>query len=270
MTRDSSGAALETLIVPRTRDLGDGFAVRPTQRRMGGLSYSSTKWVRRCCAAAGLSTFRRIRISASPRSLICSMEKSCTATAWVMCSRSGAVNWMIAGSGIVHSECTPPELRAARESRLFGIQTWVALPKSREEAEPGFAHHGQNALPMIEGEGKRVRLIAGSLYGARAPVEVFSDMFYADAALSDAARLELSAEHEERAIYLAEGHIKIAGDGFDAGRLLVIQGGAAVVVEALGAARLMLFGAEPMDGQRHVWWNFVSSSVERIEQAKAD
>jgi len=146
----------------------------------------------------------------------------------------------------------------------------VALPKEREETEPGFSHYGEDALPMIEGEGKRLRLIAGSLYGTRAPVEVFSDMFYADAALSDAARLELPAEHEERAIYVAEGRIKIGGGDFDAGRLLVIRGGAAVVVEALGAARLMLFGGEPMDGQRHVWWNFVSSSEGRIEQAKAD
>jgi redox-sensitive bicupin YhaK (pirin superfamily) len=183
--------------------------------------------------------------------------------------RPGAVNWMTAGRGIVHSERTPPELRA-RGSSLFGIQTWVALPKDREETEPGFAHHGADALPVIESEDKRVRLIAGALYGKRAPVEVFSDMFYADVALSDAAPLEIPAEHHERAVYIAEGRIEFAGDAFDAGQLLVFRPGAAIVLRALGAARMILLGGEPMDAPRHVWWNFVSSSTERIEQAKAD
>jgi len=122
--------------------------------------------------------------------------------------RPGAVNWMTAGRGIVHSERTPPELRAG-ESSLFGIQTWVALPKGREEMEPGFAHHGADTLPVIEDEGKRLRLIAGSLYGERAPVEVFSEMFYADATLSGSARLDLPAEHEERAAWVAEGRIEV-------------------------------------------------------------
>jgi hypothetical protein len=183
--------------------------------------------------------------------------------------RPGAVNWMTAGRGIVHSERTPPELRAG-ESSLFGIQTWVALPKGREEIEPGFAHHSADALPVIEDDGKRVRLIAGSLYGERAPVEVFSEMFYADATLSGAARLELPAEHEERAVWVAEGRIEVGGDVFDADQMLVFRPGGAVAIKALDPARLILFGGEPMDGPRHLWWNFVSSSAARIEQAKAD
>jgi hypothetical protein len=182
--------------------------------------------------------------------------------------RPGAVNWMTAGRGIVHSERTPPELRAG-ESSLFGIQTWVALPKGREEIEPGFAHHSADALPVIEDDGKRVRLIAGSLYGERAPVEVFSEMFYADATLSGTARLELPAEHEERAAWVAEGRIEVGGDVFDAGQMLVFRPGEAVTIKALDPARLLLFGGEAMDA-RHVWWNFVSSSAARIEQAKAD
>jgi hypothetical protein len=135
--------------------------------------------------------------------------------------------------------------------------------------EPGFAHHGADALPVIEREGKRLRLIAGSLYGERAPVEVFSEMFYADATLSGAARLDLPAEHEERAAWVAEGRIEVGGDVFDAGRLLVFRSGAAMAIKALDPARLILFGGALMDA-RHVWWNFVSSSAERIEQAKAD
>jgi redox-sensitive bicupin YhaK (pirin superfamily) len=176
---------------------------------------------------------------------------------------------MTAGRGIVHSERTPPEQRAG-EARLFGIQTWVALPRGSEETEPDFAHHTVEALPVIEGEGKRVRLIAGALYGKQAPVRVFSEMFYADAALSDGVWLDIPADHEERALYLAEGRIEFGGEAFEAGQLLVFQPGAAVVLKALGAARMILFGGAPMDGPRHIWWNFVSSSAERIEAAKAD
>jgi redox-sensitive bicupin YhaK (pirin superfamily) len=183
--------------------------------------------------------------------------------------RPGAVNWMTAGRGIVHSERTPPELRGG-ESSLFGIQTWVALPKGREEMAPGFTHHGADALPVIEDKGKRLRLIAGSLYGERAPVEVFSEMFYADAMLSGTARLDLPAEHEERAAWVAKGRIEVGGDLFDAGQMLVFRPGEAVAIKALDPSRLILFGGEAMDGQRHVWWNFVSSSAERIEQAAAN
>jgi len=183
--------------------------------------------------------------------------------------RPGAVNWMIAGRGIVHSERTPPELRAAG-TRLFGIQTWVALPRHREEVEPSFLHLGEEALPVLDGEGKRVRVIAGELYGSRSPLPVFSEMFYADAELAGGARLEVPTGYAERAAYIAESHLRIGGESFEAGRMLVFQPDGAVTVSAIGPARLLLLGGEPLDGPRHVWWNFVSSSPERIEQAKAD
>jgi redox-sensitive bicupin YhaK (pirin superfamily) len=181
----------------------------------------------------------------------------------------GAVNWMTAGRGIVHSERTPPELRAAG-TRLFGIQTWVALPRDREEVEPSFAHHGEEALPVLDGESKRVRVIAGELYGSRSPLSVFSDMFYADAALAEGARIEVPTGYEERAIYIAEGRIRIGGDTFEAGRMLVLRQGDTATISAIAPARVLLLGGEPLDGPRQVWWNFVSSSPERIEQAKAD
>jgi redox-sensitive bicupin YhaK (pirin superfamily) len=183
--------------------------------------------------------------------------------------RPGEVNWMTAGQGIAHSERTAMEARTTDNS-LFGIQMWVALPKRHEETAPAFAHHPSGDLPLIEGEGKRVRLIVGSLYGAEAPVKTFSPMFYADAALEAGARLELPAEYEERAIYIAQGRIEIAGDSFEAGRLLVLHPGHAVTVTAAEPSRFVLLGGEPMDGPRHIWWNFVSSSKERIEQAKQD
>jgi len=155
-------------------------------------------------------------------------------------------------------------------ANLFGIQTWIALPADAEETSPGFTHHKQEDLPFLDAEGKEVRLIVGSLYGERSPVQTFSDMFYADAVLQAGARLPLPAEHEERGIYVVSGTIDIAGDTFDAGQLLVFKPGDEITVVANSQSRLMLLGGEPMDGPRHIWWNFVSSSTERIEQAKAD
>ena len=275
MTGASGNTALESVIMPRTRDLGDGFEVRralpSAQRRMVGPFVFFDQM-----GPVTLRTGRGLDVRPHPHIGLATvtylfdgeiLHRDSLGNAQPI--RPGAVNWMTAGRGIVHSERTPPELRTG-ESSLFGIQTWVALPRGREEIEPGFAHHAADALPVIEGEGKRLRLIAGSLYGERAPVEVFSDMFYADAMLSGSARLDLPAEHEERAASVAEGRIEVRGDVFEAGQLLVFRPGEAVVITAPDPARLILFGGEPMDGARHVWWNFVSSSAARIEQAKAD
>jgi redox-sensitive bicupin YhaK (pirin superfamily) len=184
--------------------------------------------------------------------------------------RPGAVNWMTAGRGIVHSERTPAPLRGG-DSRLFGTQAWIALPSGDEETAPDFAHYAEDALPIIDGDGTRLRLIAGSLCGARAPVRTFSEMFYADARLAPAARLQLPPEHEERAVYVAGGAVDADGEQHGPGRLLVLRAGAPVALTAgERGARLLLLGGAALDGPRHVWWNFVSSSRERIEQAKAD
>jgi redox-sensitive bicupin YhaK (pirin superfamily) len=274
MTGDTRNAALESVIMPRTGDLGDGFEVRRAlpsmQRRMvGPFVFFDQMGPVMLGESMGLDVRPHPHIGLATVTYLFDGEilhRDSLGNALPI--RPGAVNWMTAGRGIVHSERTPPELRAG-ESSLFGIQTWVALPKGREEMEPGFAHHGADTLPVIEDEGKRLRLIAGSLYGERAPVEVFSEMFYADATLSGTARLDLRAEHEERAAWVAEGRIEVGGDVFDAGQLLVFRPGEVVAIKALNRARLILFGGEPMDA-RHVWWNFVSSSAERIEQAKAD
>jgi redox-sensitive bicupin YhaK (pirin superfamily) len=176
---------------------------------------------------------------------------------------------MTAGRGIVHSERSDNELRKRRQ-KLYGIQIWVALPKRYEETDPDFTHYAAASLPLIEGEGKTVRVIAGSLLGQTSPVKTLSKLFYADAICRAGASLLLDNEHEERAIYLLEGTVEIAGQAFEPGRLLVFSSGDRIAVRALSAARMLSFGGEPLDGPRHLWWNLVSSSPERIEQAKAD
>jgi redox-sensitive bicupin YhaK (pirin superfamily) len=183
--------------------------------------------------------------------------------------RPGDVNLMTAGRGIVHSERTDADLRG-KGHHLHGIQAWLALPKSEEERAAAFAHHGIEDLPRIEEGGKRIRLIMGSLYGATAPTAFPHETFYAEAVLAPGAVLPLDAEHEERAAYIVSGAVDVAGDRFEAGRLLAFRPGDRVSILALSNARLMLLGGAAMDGPRHIWWNFVSSRKERIDQAKEE
>jgi redox-sensitive bicupin YhaK (pirin superfamily) len=275
MTESSSSPALEAVIVPRTRDLGDGFEVRRAlpsiERRMvGAFVFLDQMGPTVFRAGTGLDVRPHPHIGLATVTYLFDGEilhRDSLGT--VQPIRPGEVNWMTAGRGIAHSERTPP---AARQSgaNLFGLQIWVALPRDREEVEPSFAHHGAAALPVVEGEGKRLRVVLGAAYGARSPVKVFSEMFYIDAALEAGARLELPAEHEERAVYIVEGRLALGGEVFDAGRLLVLRPGEALVAAAETPSRLVFLGGAPMDGPRHLWWNFVSRSKERIEQAKHD
>ncbi|SDB63595.1 pirin family protein [Belnapia rosea] len=184
--------------------------------------------------------------------------------------RPGDVNWMTTGRGLVHSERTDQRLRG-QANRLFGIQSWLALPRAQEEAVPDFVHHPAATLPVIEDGGARLRLIAGYGWGARSPVKTPSDLFYADAALAPGAVMPMPDEHEERGAYVVEGEVEVAGDRFEAGRMLVFRAGDGLALRAgPKGARLLLLGGAVMDGPRHLFWNFVSSSRERIEQAKAD
>ena len=265
----------EAVIVPRTRDLGDGFEVRrvlPSEERrtVGPFVFFDQMGPTVLRAGTGLDVRPHPHIGLATVTYLLDGEilhRDSLGT--VQPIRPGEVNWMTAGRGIVHSERTPPELRTTG-TRLFGIQTWIGLPNDREEVEPSFVHHAESALPMLEGDGKHVRVIAGEFQGARSPLAVFSETLYADAALAAGARLEVPPDYRERAIYIVEGRIAIAGDLFEAGRMLVFSPGDAILVDALAQARCLLLGGEPLDGPRHLWWNFVSSSVERIDQAKAD
>lgn len=183
--------------------------------------------------------------------------------------RPGEVNWMTAGAGIAHSERTPDDLRPTG-SRIFGLQTWLALPRADEETAPAFQHVAADALPVIEGEGSRVVLVAGSGWGRCSPVRVFSPTLYADVTLAAGAALALPAEHAERAVCVLDGSVEIGGDRLPAGPLAVLQPAAAVSVRAREPARLVVIGGAAIDGPRHLWWNFVSSRPERIEQAKRE
>ena len=183
--------------------------------------------------------------------------------------RPGEVNWMTAGRGIVHSERTAPEHRVDGEP-IHGLQCWVALPSGEEEAAPAFSHHDSAALPLIRERDRSVRVIAGSLYGERSPVPTLSETLFAEVHLGSGATLPVDPDVEERAIYLVAGEIDIGGDRFGPGHLLVLRPGDPVTVTAAGEAHLMLLGGAAMDGPRHIWWNFVSSRKERIEQAKAE
>jgi redox-sensitive bicupin YhaK (pirin superfamily) len=153
---------------------------------------------------------------------------------------------------------------------MFGLQSWVALPKKHEETLPAFEHVAHDQLPRLVDGGREVQVIAGSLYGERSPVKTHSDLFYADVRLEAKARLPIGAEHEERGLYLVSGRIDIAGRVFEAGKLIALKPKAEVVVTALEASHFMLLGGEPMDGPRHIWWNFVSSSKEKIDAAKEE
>lgn len=182
--------------------------------------------------------------------------------------RPGDVNWMTAGRGIVHSERTPPQLRASGH-RLHGLQTWVALPEDLEETAPDFAHHPAASLPQLERDGARLTVVAGQAFGARSPVAVHSDTLYVAIDLAAGARLSLPAEHAERAVYPVAGTLSLDGAPLPVGHLAVLQPGTEPVLAAGSDARLMLLGGAPL-GPRRMWWNFVSSRAERIEQAKQD
>jgi redox-sensitive bicupin YhaK (pirin superfamily) len=180
----------------------------------------------------------------------------------------GEVNWMIAGNGVTHSERTSEEMRSGPRT-TFGIQTWVALPDHAEDTVASFEHHGREALPFIEDEGKQVRLIIGSAWGARAPVKTFTETFYADVILSAGAKLPLPDDHEDRGVYVVEGSILIAGTPFAAGQMMVFRPGDRISLTAGEAgARLMVLGGETMNGPRYISWNFVASSQEKIDAAK--
>jgi redox-sensitive bicupin YhaK (pirin superfamily) len=274
MTQPLVPNALETIVVPHSRDLG-GFSVRRVlpaiERRMvGPFAFFDQMGPAMFDPGTSIDVRPHPHIGLATVTYLFEGEILHRDTLGsVQAIRPGEINWMTAGRGIAHSERTGPETRAAG-GRLAGIQSWVALPKDDEETEPGFAHHGTAALPTVAGDGKEVRLLIGAAFGARSPVRTFSETLYADIALEAGARLAVPNGPEERALYLVEGTVAIDGEEFAPGRLLVLRPATEIVATARSAARLMLLGGALLDGPRHVWWNFVSSSHDRIEQAKAD
>jgi hypothetical protein len=183
--------------------------------------------------------------------------------------RPGAINWMTAGRGIVHSERTSDELRKTG-SRLHLIQLWVGLPRTHEQVAPEFHHHPADSLPEWEDCGARVRLLAGSAFGRTAPVRTLSPMFYVEVELPGGGEFELPSEHAERAAYVVDGSVACAEQQVGTGQMAVFTSGEPARLRAEAAAHVILIGGAPLDGPRHVWWNFVSSSLDRIDQAKQD
>ena len=265
---------IETVIVPRIRDLG-GFEVRralPSRQRqmVGPFIFFDQAGPAELITGKGIDVRPHPHIGLATVTYLFDGEmRHLDSLGTEQAIRPGDVNWMTAGKGIVHSERSPASERA-KGARLFGIQSWVALPEHEEESDPGFFHHEQAELPTLEAEGKHVRLIAGSLFGLTSPVKTATGMFYADVSLNAGSMVPVPADHEERAVYIVDGNIEIAGVGFEAGRLLVFRPGDEITIVARQPSRIMLLGGEPMDGPRHIWWNFVSSSKEKIEQAKED
>jgi redox-sensitive bicupin YhaK (pirin superfamily) len=266
--------ALELVIVPRVRDLG-GFEVRRAlphgQRQMiGPFIFFDQMGPVQFIAGAGLDVRPHPHIGLATVTYLFDgrvMHRDSEGNELEIAP--GAMNLMTAGSGIAHSERSPQTFRAGG-GRMFGIQSWIALPRAQEESAPSFQHFDAASLPTIEDGAFTARLIAGAAFGMKSPVGMLSDWFYAEVRLAAGASAPLDPDHEERAVYVAEGEVEIAGDVFEAARLLIFRPGDRITVRATRPARLMFLGGAALEGPRYIWWNFVSSRLERIEQAKED
>ncbi|MDQ7913342.1 pirin family protein [Pseudomonas sp. 102515] len=272
----STAGTIEQIILPNVRDIG-GFDVRralpSAQRRMvGPFIFLDSFGPVVFGPGEGIDTRPHPHIGLSTLSYLLQGEMLHRDSAGhVQQLRAGEVNLMTAGRGIVHSERSSDAVRVSG-GELMGFQAWVALPESHEEGEPGFQHLLAERIPHIESDGVSLRLLAGSLEGLTSPTRTVSDLFYADLQLQAGARYRLSGEHIERALYVVSGEVEVVGQStrFGANRLVVLRPDSDVVLHAIGSARLLLLGGEPLEGRRHIYWNFVSSRPERIQQAAED
>jgi redox-sensitive bicupin YhaK (pirin superfamily) len=269
-----SAPSVELQIQGRPRDLG-GFTVRrvlpsPRRRLVGPFIFLDEMGPAEILPGAGFDVRPHPHIALATLTYLFEgeiMHRDSLGSVQVI--RPGEVNWMVAGRGIVHSERATPELRQSG-FRIHGLQCWVALPRAEEECEPRFTHHAQAAIPRLARGSVQLDVIAGTAFGKRSPVEVLSPTLYVQARLEADAELEVDAEHEERALYVVQGAIDCEGSKFEAGTMAVLRPGTTPRVRALEPTRLMLLGGAKLDGERHMFWNFVSSSPERLEQAKRD
>ena len=266
--------AIETLIIPRARDLG-GFEVRralpaPARQMVGPFIFFDQMGPAEFITDGGIDVRPHPHIGLGTVTYLYQGEfehRDSLGTHQMI--YPGEVNWMVAGRGVTHSERTSADTRATRH-KLFGIQTWIALPEDREEMAPDFEHHKKEALPEITDGGVTAKLILGHAYGAQSPVTMQSETFYLDVVLAPGAIFPLPDDHEDRGLYVTEGSVEIAGDTHEAGRMMVFRPGDPIAVRAgPQGARLMALGGATMNEGRFIWWNFVASSRERIEEAKA-
>ena len=267
--------AIETLIIPRSRDLGD-FEVRralpaPQRQMVGPFIFFDQAGPAEFLTGAGIDVRPHPHIGLGTVTYLFRGDfhhRDSTGADQII--RPGELNWMVAGRGVSHSERTSAVARRGPHA-LLGVQTWLALPDAAEDVDPSFAHFGAAALPVLEDKGVTARLILGTAWGAAAPAEMFSETFYVDVTLAPGASVPLPDDHEDRGLYVLDGSVSVAGQDFESGRMMVFRPGDRIAVRA-GArgARLLLLGGATLPGPRYIWWNFVASSRARIEQAKDD
>lgn len=265
---------MTTIIAPRTHDLG-GFQVRRAVPTLQARSVGPFVFVDHIGPAL-FEPGRGIDVRPHPHIGLATVTFLWSGTinhrdtlGSVQDINPGDVNWMTAGRGIAHSERTPAALREGSHP-LHGMQTWVALPLADEETAPSFHHHPAATLPQQRRDGSWLRVVAGRGFGEEAPVKVFTDTLYVAIDLDADAELALDDRHAERALYVLEGDAQLDGADIPEKHLIVLDPGRRARLRAKTPLKAMLLGGEPLDGRRHVWWNFVSSSKERIEQAKQD
>jgi len=265
--------ALETLIIPRARDLG-GFEVRralpsPKRQMVGPFIFFDQMGPAEFITDGGIDVRPHPHIGLGTVTYLYQGEfehRDSVGTHQMI--YPGEVNWMVAGRGVTHSERTSAKTRANRH-KLFGIQTWIALPEDKEDMAPDFEHHKEAALPVIAERGVEAKLILGNAYGETSPVTMQSETFYLDVVLEPGAQFPLPDNHEDRGLYITQGSVEVAGDVFEAGRMMVFRPGDKISVRAgERGARLMALGGDTLNERRLIWWNFVSSSRDKIEAAK--
>jgi redox-sensitive bicupin YhaK (pirin superfamily) len=264
---------IDTVIRPRLRELGDGFQVRRVlpsgaRRLVGPFIFFDHFGPLALPVGRGLDVRPHPHINLATVTYLFDGEiVHRDSLGSLQTIKPGDVNWMTAGRGIVHSERSSAEQRRLGP-RLHGLQSWVALPTALEESEPSFQHVAGDHLPALEGDGVKMRIVAGSAFGQTAPVAVLSPLFYVAVQLAAEAVVTLPDDHAERALYVVAGQVTCDGQTLTQGEMAVFLPDTLASARAIGPGQVMLLGGAPLDGTRHVEWNFVSSRPERIEAAK--
>jgi redox-sensitive bicupin YhaK (pirin superfamily) len=266
--------ALSLVIVPRVRDLG-GFSVRralPHEKRqmVGPFIFFDQMGPAQFLSGGGMDVRPHPHIGLATVTYLFEgsiFHRDSEGNALEIAP--GAMNLMTAGRGIAHSERTPPAQRASGQS-LYGIQSWIALPRDQEEIAPSFQHFDAAALPTVADHGLEARVVAGGAFGKSAPVAGLSQWFYVEVRIAAGGSAPLDNDYEERAVYVVDGEVEISGDSFEGPRLLIFRPGDRITIKAKRDSRLMYLGGAALEGPRYIWWNFVSSRRERIEEAKED
>jgi redox-sensitive bicupin YhaK (pirin superfamily) len=265
--------AIELLIEPAEKDLGE-FTVRralPDKRRqrVGPFIFFDHMGPAEFPPGTGVNVRSHPHIGLATITFLFEGEiLHRDSLGYVQAIRPGEVNWMTAGKGIVHSEKVSPELLASGQ-KLHGLQTWVALPIEHEETAPRFEHYSADNIPVLEQQDVKITVVIGTAYGKTSPVQAASETLYVEIKLKPGASIKLP-EAEELGVYVVAGNIELDGQAVSEGVLAVLKNGASASVSSPGGAHLMICGGDTLEGERIVWWNFVNSSRERLEEAKRD